>query len=104
MKQISLWAFTLSSVIFAIVVCLDQHRWDYFFCWLGAVAVWMFLGWFWIHRFDIEHDIKVLAKGDSPLKCRWIGTLVFFLSILLIAVVLIVWGLWWIGVLVIRLT
>lgn len=97
MKQISLWATAIVSALFVVCVCIDQHKWELLGVYVSFLAVWMVIGWFWRHRFDLNYDIKLLFKGESPMKCRWIGTLVFFALVVLIILALVIWGLWALG-------
>ena len=89
MKQVSLWTTAIVSALFVVVVCIDNHKWELLGEYAGLWAVWMLIGWFWTHRFDLNHDIRLLLKGESPLKCRWIGTLVFCTMVMLFIIVLI---------------
>ena len=89
MKQVSLWTTAIVSALFVVIGCIDSQNWNLLGIYACAMAVWMMIGWFWTHRFDLNHDIKLLLKGESPLKCRWIGTLVFFFLLILIIIALI---------------
>jgi len=103
MKQISLWETALVSVLFIVMICIDQHDWELFGKYVAMLAGLMLIGWFWVHRADLKHDLKVLSKCESPLKCRWIGTLVFFVLVILIVLALVVWILWSLGSLALNL-
>lgn len=103
MKNINLWMTTIVSALFVIMVCIDQHNWKFLEVYIGIIAVWMLFGWFWLHRADLKHDLKVLSKCESPLKCRWIGTLVFFALVILIILALVIWFLLSLGSLALNL-
>ena len=97
MKNISLWTTAIVSALFVVMVCIEQHNWKLLSLYGGIIAFWMLIGWFWHHRFDLAHDCKILHKGESPMKCKWIGTLIFFVLIILSVLALCIRALWTLG-------
>ena len=97
MKNMSLWTTAIVSALFVVMVCIDNHSWKLLSVYAAVLAVWMLVGWFWHHRFDLEHDLKTLSKAESPMKCRWIGTLVFMAFVLMVVIALFIWGLYALG-------
>ena len=97
MKQISLWTTAIVSALFVVMVCLDNRNWKLLGLYAAIMAAWCLIGWFWIHRKDLEHDLNVLRRSESPMNCRWIGTAVFFILVVLVIIVLLSCTLWWIS-------
>lgn len=86
MKNVSLWATAIVSALFVVMVCIDNHNWELLGLYACAMAVWMVIGWYWYHRFDLQLDIKKLFNCCSPLKCQWIGTLILFLLLVFLVI------------------
>jgi len=90
MKQITLWTTAIVSALFVVMVCIDSHNWELLGIYAVILAVWMVIGWYWCHRFDLQQDVRKLLNCTSPLKCKWIGTVVLFLLFALLIILVIV--------------
>ena len=91
MKKLSLWTTAIVSALFVLMVCIDQQNWKLLGEYVAIIAGWMVLGWYWLNRKTFISDVRLLLNCSSPMKCEWIGTFIFFVFVLLVAIIVVGW-------------
>lgn len=87
----------LVIIVGCIVGCMFDPTWERLMGYLTVIAVTLItIWWYWIHREKLKEDWPILANWKDISECRWIGSKILYVAMVVGTILAFLAGMWFI--------
>lgn len=83
----------LVIIVGGIIGCVFNPSWERLMGYLTVIAVTLAtIWWYWIHRAKLKEDWPILANWKDISKCRWIGSKILYVAMVIVVILIFLAG------------